>query len=526
MARIDESFFSRASRRLLAACVLAAGVATIVGSGGGTPEPPVAGEPFISLRDGGSDPAQYYTSIGATGDTFAAFRQRNGFDVPLGANAPVRAVYFNAGDLNLGRDMNCLANASGLACYVSNHTGLDVNGKPIFSDDPTAAFAAMNNSQSVPFATVAMEGGAVIGPLTVAVRECDGAMPLQLASAGACRADEPPPPFTGEITDPVPAVDVDSGVDLQPGDVVSIRATGSIYAGVLFTGRNGPAGWNNIDSDPKFPLRNSFPYALIGHIDSGPPFYIGDSRDFTHTGPAGRLFLRTNDDTPGNGRGHFDVSITVRKPVKFYVYDGAGQLQSQAALDGEGAKKVPGVCLACHGGEYVAATNTVSGASFLPFNLKSFKYGSGPGQSRAEQEESFRRLNALVRATRPSGAQPPDAIAEFIDGMYLPRGVGTPGAVARDDYVPAGWATKPNLYLGVVRPYCSGCHMALNTSLKVLDFNHATQLTGKAALVDLFVCGTRTMPHSEVAFRHFWLDDGGTWPDYLATELGRSGCPR
>src|SRR5262249_20019977 len=50
------------------------------------------------------------------------------------------------------------------------------------------------------------------------------------------------------------AGDLDAGIDLQPGDEVEFEAGGGIWAGVLFTGQNGPEGWNGLDSNPKFPV--------------------------------------------------------------------------------------------------------------------------------------------------------------------------------------------------------------------------------------------------------------------------------
>jgi hypothetical protein len=178
-----------------------------------------------------------------------------------------------------------------------------------------------------------------------------------------------------------------------------------------------------------------------------------------------------------------------------------------------------------HGGRYHPDTHTVTGASFLPFNLKSFKYADLPQFTRPAQEESFRRLNAMVRQTRPTSLPNPDAITEFIDGSYAPSTVETPGAVARDDFVPTGWSDNPNLYLGIVRPYCSGCHMALGPE-RNLDFTRLAHLTARACTVQSFVFGAKSMPHSEVAFKRFWTDDLGLWPGVLASVLGADPCGR
>lgn len=68
------------------------------------------------------------------------------------------AVYFNKGDLGIGRRMHCSYNPCTLetACYVENFGGLDGQGNaiPVFGDDPAPSRKALNANK--PFATVAM----------------------------------------------------------------------------------------------------------------------------------------------------------------------------------------------------------------------------------------------------------------------------------------------------------------------------------------------------------------------------------
>jgi hypothetical protein len=95
----------------------------------------------------------YYDTWGAS-PTLDAFKQKWGFSA-IGA-VVAGAVYFNAGDLGLGREMHCVQRASDGArsCYVSNY-GVGANGKPIFNGDPTSA---LNDAafRAHSFATVAM----------------------------------------------------------------------------------------------------------------------------------------------------------------------------------------------------------------------------------------------------------------------------------------------------------------------------------------------------------------------------------
>lgn len=116
--------------------------------------------------------------------------------------------------------------------------------------------------------------------------------------------NETVPPITVREAD----FDVDSGIEVRPLDRLTLNATGSIWAGVVFTGQNGPNGWNNIDPDPKFPLVNSHPYCLIGRMD-GRYFYVGEGQEFFYRGNGSRLILRTNDDAPGNGTGAFSCTV-------------------------------------------------------------------------------------------------------------------------------------------------------------------------------------------------------------------------
>lgn len=101
---------------------------------------------------------------------------------------------------------------------------------------------------------------------------------------------------------------VDTGIDILPEDTITFNASGDIWAGVLLTGRNGPEGWNKVDHDQKFPLHiglDAHPYCLIAKIgELGNWMFVGRHKTYTHCidGMPGRLYLRPNDDSPGNAR--------------------------------------------------------------------------------------------------------------------------------------------------------------------------------------------------------------------------------
>ncbi|WP_447985842.1 hypothetical protein [Nitrospira sp. Nam74] len=102
--------------------------------------------------------------------------------------------------------------------------------------------------------------------------------------------------------------DVDTNIDVVPGNTLIFQAWGSIWSGVWFTGNNGPRGWNNRDNDPKFPLPGAHPFMLLGLLDTG-YFEIGSYVRLDETPFQGRLRLRINDDVPGNGSGAFVCQI-------------------------------------------------------------------------------------------------------------------------------------------------------------------------------------------------------------------------
>lgn len=106
--------------------------------------------------------------------------------------------------------------------------------------------------------------------------------------------------------------DVNTGCWLQDGDRVQVSAGGSIWAGVWFTGNNGPQGWSNIANDAKFPMRTARAYSLLAK-SNGNYRYAGTGITYTYTGTGSWLYLRINDDSPGNGNGAFTVDVTVTR---------------------------------------------------------------------------------------------------------------------------------------------------------------------------------------------------------------------
>jgi hypothetical protein len=110
--------------------------------------------------------------------------------------------------------------------------------------------------------------------------------------------------------------DVDTNVQLRNGDWIDVSASGSIWAGVWFTGENGPQGWVGWSAGGDSPLPGSPPFGLLGKTAEDGYFYIGQNLRRTYQnatlGPGEtRLSLRINDNKPGNGSGAFNIRIQV-----------------------------------------------------------------------------------------------------------------------------------------------------------------------------------------------------------------------
>jgi hypothetical protein len=166
-----------------------------------------------------------------------------------------------------------------------------------------------------------------------------GMIDLYKDAAAARKPAEPPSaayPFVREdvytVTVPESApssIDLDTVV--RADEAVEVSAGGTIWAGVLATGQNGPEGWANIDHDAKWPLPGSHPYCLLyrlvspalsniqtpfgsfpGHAPITGWIRLGRSLSFLLDYPV-RLRFRINDDAPGNGSGAFHCTIRVHR---------------------------------------------------------------------------------------------------------------------------------------------------------------------------------------------------------------------
>ena len=228
--------------------------------------------------------------------------------------------------------------------------------------------------------------------------------------------------------------------------------------------------------------------------------------------------------------------------VQFWAYhgDATGTYFPNPALDSEGNKPMPDICMACHQGSYGGAGTLANASIFLPFDIDSFigddgnplQTTLGTGAPRPTHAD-FRQLNQWVlQASQVDASGVSTSVQELMNIWYVnaahPTGVNDAAATyhfnqgaAALNTPPTGtageFATNQALYDNVVRPVCRTCHIARTPGYDTWD--QLSQLTGSAPTIRNRVCGPATtfphftMPHAEVPFKRFWKDS-------LSTTLG------
>jgi hypothetical protein len=238
--------------------------------------------------------------------------------------------------------------------------------------------------------------------------------------------------------------------------------------------------------------------------------------------------------------------------VSFYVFGNKqkdnpndpndGDLATTAALDNDGPKAVPGLCLDCHGGHYDLAPqkqNTIHNASkaqFLPFDAPSFIFSdSAPILMNGFQRDAIRQLNSMVKSI--AYARP--TISQLIDGWYnWCGGVDKTGCYIDDVGHPfypdqpcdpnnpdltsdsCGWpktwggANAQSFYQHVPRVYCRTCHVAQADHFNMESFEDWKK-KNSLGNIHYYVFhsedksnppSTNLMPLAERPYHAFWLD--------------------
>lgn len=217
--------------------------------------------------------------------------------------------------------------------------------------------------------------------------------------------------------------------------------------------------------------------------------------------------------------------------VQFWAYkaDGSYFINPSPALDSQGAKPMPDICIGCHQGTYSGSTTVgVAGAVFLPFDLDSFKddtnqlFPAHPPS--AALQTQFHTLNNMIANTAP-----PAAVSQLVNQLwYANSNPATPftfnqGAaqLPGTPFIDAQGHHHEPLYDNVVKEVCRTCHVAING----LSWNQFTQMNSLSGTIQTFACGpANKMPNAEVPWSSYWQENRNAT---LASELnfGGAGCP-
>jgi hypothetical protein len=267
----------------------------------------------------------------------------------------------------------------------------------------------------------------------------------------------------------------------------------------------------------------------------------------TNYGSVGVDFAHQPSNPVTDAYNHLNVVATVAMEyhpdqvdrVQFWAYNNANNYLARPALDVEGGKPMPDICMACHQGSYGGAGTLVNGAAFLPFDIDSFlgddgnplQNTLGSGGQRPTQED-FRQLNQFALIATNAGGP---AIQRLTDLWYKdgghPNGVQSAGATYHFNQGAAQlgtFGTHPALYDDVVRGVCRTCHVARNPNAMIGDtWDQLQQMTAQQSFITLLACGPgngsphHTMPHAQVPYKRFWSTSLETT---LGTELSTT-CP-
>ena len=122
----------------------------------------------------------------------------------------------------------------------------------------------------------------------------------------------PPPPTSGRTTSIVSVATVrippqtmfmSSGLVVEEADRLLFNAAGEVWiAAGVHEGNSGPDGRGTEPAPVGYPA-DAPPYALIGRIGSGNPFFVGSWNDMVVRNDGGALFLGINDPDVGNNWG-------------------------------------------------------------------------------------------------------------------------------------------------------------------------------------------------------------------------------
>ena len=202
-----------------------------------------------------------------------------------------------------------------------------------------------------------------------------------------------------------------------------------------------------------------------------------------------------------------------------YASAGSAEFTSIKLDNGKGHSQ-PGICMACHGGEFGSAS-TVNGAHFLPFDMGAFSFADEQGRSstaelrdiKRKAKKKFAALNFWILDAERRAYGIDSNIANYLgesQGFIEKQTPWSPPPITSDshlnelgylydiarngnylqdeDYVEPAYVGEQQLYKEVYAPYCRGCHLATYSLPPILT--------------ESYFCVDENMPHAEVNLRN------------------------
>ena len=337
---------------------------------------------------------------------------------------------------------------------------------------------------------------------------------------------KPSPDFTTFLTYLMPSAYLPTGGAGSPSTIAANKLTAAYYQKIDPVGTK-TAGTTNDFANWK--TLNGFDTGDDAHQAYFNLYDLGFGRDMhmklggqNGTCPTCAAFYVTNYLTADDAAAQANPVATVAMEysplpgggpnyTKFYVFIN-GAISNTAALDDNGDKYVPALCVICHNGNITNAnpngdaSGNLGPARFIPFDLDSFGWPTGVAPTDTNVQTQIKLLNKGVLTTNVS-----TAIQALIQNWYGTETDPTlPSPTFKGGAVPSGWVPPTNptdesaLYNAFVKPYCRSCHITRDSTGNDITWDTYDSLDGSVAR--LFACGPgKKMPQAERNYGRFWF---------------------
>ena len=223
--------------------------------------------------------------------------------VPIG---DVVLLDFGGDGRNISTEELTKANSAGAYVVMRNGEQFnaslrDLTGKPLQAAFSNGRRASLSDVARIYLSSVSN----VAGFPNLSTGTSGTPVPAPLPGPGPSQA----PPSARSIVVPSNVQWTNTGLNVRAGQAVRFEPSGEVR--LSFNGDDiaRPAGALSNRQSGNAPIPNVTAGALIGRINNGQPFPIGDTTQAIQMPENGRLFLGVNDDHVGDNSGNFVVRV-------------------------------------------------------------------------------------------------------------------------------------------------------------------------------------------------------------------------